>query len=292
MKIIIILLLTFNLFADQGKFEFKSNFGITTEGNLLAKFKDAKIALKAWLEDMADLYKGEVGIEFYDKPGPLYEDFKKNKLDMAVVSLSFFFENRTSIEKNSSDIWSLSIDNKKLSRYYLIANKKQHLKGFSNLKRKTMAIKKGDETAAMWLDKNSYEQNKVSSDKLLKIIKYEDKERTVLLNVFFGKTDYAIVTKDAWDVMLEFNPSLKKRIEVLEESENIFLPFIGFFSKDAHKKSVEVFFKVSSNLEDLNGGKRIIKMLNFNSIFKVDEKMLLKLDNYHNEYFRLKKKYR
>jgi hypothetical protein len=292
LKIIIILLLTLNLFADQGNFEFKSNFGITTEGNLLAKFKDAKIALKAWLDDMANLYKGEVGIEFYDKPELLYEDFKKNKIDMAVVSLSFFFENRASIEKNSTHIWSLSIDNKKFNRYYLIGNKKQHLKGFSNLKRKTMAIKKGDETAAIWLDKNSYEKNKVSSDKLLKIIKYEDKERTVLLNVFFGKTDYAIVTKDAWDVMLEFNPTLKKRIEILKESDNIFLPFIGFFSKNAHKKSVEVFFKVSSNLEELNGGKRIIKMLNFNSIFKVDDKMLLKLDNYHNDYFRLKKKYR
>lgn len=292
MKIIIILLLTLNLIADQGDFEFRSNFGITTEGNLLAKFKDAKIALKAWLEDMAVLYKGEVGIEFYDNPKPLYEDFKKNKLDMAVVNLPFFFENRTSIEKHSNHIWSLSIDNKKFNQYYLIANKKQKLKGFSSLKRKTLAIKKGDETAKIWLDKKSYKKNRVSSDKLLKQVKYESKERTVLLNVFFGKTDYAIVTKAAWDIMLEFNPTLKKRIEILEKSENIFLPFIGFFSKNAHEKSVEVFFKVSGNLEELSGGERIIKMLNFNSIFKVDDKMLLKLDNYYSEYFKLKEKYR
>ncbi len=292
MKIIIILLLTFNLFADQGEFQFKSNFGIISEGNLLAKFKDAKIALKAWLEDMAILYKGEVGIEFYDKPGPLYEDFKKNKLDMAVVSLSFFFENRASIEKNSNHSWTLSIDNKKYNQYYLVANKKQHLKGFTSFKRKTLAIKKGDENALTWLNKNSYEKNRVRSDKILKKIKYESKESTVLLNVFFGKTDYAVVTKEAWDIMLEFNPTLKKRIEILEKSENIFLPFIGFFSKNAHKKSVDVFFKVSSNLEELDGGKRIIKMLNFNSIFKVDEKMLLKLDYFYNEYFKLKKKYR
>lgn len=295
MKNIIILIFLVNLYADHTDhldLEFKSNYGMTTEGNILAKFKDAKVILTTWLEDMAGLHKGDVNIKFYDSSKPLYEDFKKNKLDMMVVDLPFFFENRAEIESKTSYMWSTYTNNKKFSQYYLLSNKTNNLKGFSELKNKKLSIKEGDLTAQIWLKKSSYQKNKKDSHKLLKSIKYESKERTVILNLYFGKTDYAIVTKDAWDIILDFNPSLKNKIEIIDKSEDIFFIFIGLFSKNANKKSIEFFSKIASDIEDIEGGKRISKMLSFNMFFKVENEDLEKLDIYYKEYFKLKHKYK
>ncbi|MCP4970013.1 MAG: hypothetical protein GY932_05390 [Arcobacter sp.] len=296
MKIIFILLLTINLLSDsEVNFKddsFNSIYGVTTEGNLLSRFKDSRIALKAWLEDIAKIYKGNVTMKFYDSSKPLYKDFTVNKLDMIIVDLPFFFKNKDDIENKSHHLWSMIIGEHKFDQLYLVANKSKNLKGFKDLKNKTIAIKKGNENIKIWLEKKSYEENKKSSNKLLKNIRIEKKDRTALLRVFFGKTDYAIVSKNSWNIMLELNPSFKNKIEILDMSDNIFLPFIGFFSKKANINSIDTFFKASNNLSEYEGGKQIVELLNIRSIYKVPNNTLIKLEKYYKEYFKLKESYK
>jgi len=154
LKYIILLLFFLNLYAEGTKLEFKSNYGMSTEGNLLSKFKDAKVVLSSWLEETSGIHKGDVNIEFYDNSKPLYADFKKNKLDMIVIDLPFFFENIDAILSQSSYLWSATINGKKVTKYYLLSNKSKNLNGFSDLKNKKMSIKKDDLNAIIWLKKN------------------------------------------------------------------------------------------------------------------------------------------
>lgn len=292
MKNVIILFLLINLYGDHNHSEFSSNYGLSTEGNILAKFKDAKVVLSRWLEDMAGLHQGDVNIEFYDTSKPLYEDFKKNKVDMMILDLPFFFENREEIELNTNYMWTSSFNGKKFNQYYLLSNKSSNLKGFSNLNNKKVSIKEGDLTAEIWLKNNSYIKNKKDSHKLLSSIEYENKERTVILNLFFGKTDYAIVSKDSWETILDFNPALKNKIVVLKKSENIFFPFIGIFAKDINKRKLEFFSKLTNSVSDIKGGKRISEMLQFDKIEKINKEDLQELSIYYKEYFKLKNKYK
>lgn len=107
--------------------------------------------------------------------------------------------------------------------------------------------------------------------------------------MFFGKADYAVVSKKAWEVIIGFNPSIKKKIALFESSENIFMNNIGLYSKYSSHENKESFFHEGSDLEAIRGSKKIIDILNFNYVYKMDEKALKKLEIYFDEYFELEK---
>ncbi|MAC84831.1 MAG: hypothetical protein CL624_11930 [Arcobacter sp.] len=288
-KLIIILQLTIFLSANE---KFESRFGFLSEGTLLSSFKDARVALKVWLEDIAISYNGKLDVEFYDTSEALYGALKNNELDMVLLDLPFFFKNKEDILKTTDNFWSLNISDVKYPQYYLIGKKSLNAKSFKDIKGKTIALKKGNGGAGVWLDKNSLIANKMSSIKALKSIYLKKKESTAILNVFFNKADFAVVRKETWDIISELNPSIKKKIEVIKKSEKIHIPFIGVFHKNTKKVTIKYFFKLSEDLKKIKGSGQIITLLKFNSLFRVDNEYLESLDKYYNEYFALKKKYK
>lgn len=292
MKLLIILFLSFSLYANAEHYKFEAKFGFLSGGTLLANFKDARIAVRAWLEDVANRYESSLDVIFYDTSKELYEDLKKNKIHMGVFDLPFFFRNKDDIYKNGTNFWSLSMNKTNFSQYYLISSIDKNYNNFKNIRNKKISLKKGNRVAYVWLDKNSLKENKASAKRVLSEIKYERKESTVILNVFFKKTDFAVVSKKTWDTMVELNPSISKKLKVIDKSDKIHYPFIGLFSKKAPEDSVKAFFSLSSDLKNLEGSEQIISMLKFDKIFKVDAESLIPLEKFYNEYFQLQKRYK
>lgn len=290
MKVLLILFLTIALYSHETTF--KSNFGFLLSGTLLSNFKDARVAVKAWLEDVALQNNSELNVLFYEDVNLLYNDLKKEKLDMIVVDLPFFFKNKENISKYSKNFWSLAFNKQKHLQYYLISQKTDTIKNFSGIKNKTISIKASDGTALTWFDKNSLIKNRKPFKELIKDIKYEKKESTVLLNVFFRRVDYAIVTKKLWNLMIELNPSISKKLKIVKKSKEMFLPFIGLFRKNSDKKTTKMFFDLSKDLKTLKGSEKVIDLLDFDYIFKLNEKNIRVLENYYLEYFDLQKQFK
>lgn len=176
----------------------------------------------------------------------------------------------------------------------MISNSEKDLKGFKDLKNKKLVLKDDDKIAKIWLDKNSYELNKNSSIKLLEELKKEKNDRRVVFNVFFGKSDYGIVTKEAWDIIVDFNPAIKKKVKVLEVSENIFIDNLGIYSKYSNKESRDFFFKKGNNPETLKSDTalKILDLLKLDGIFFIEYDFLNDLDKFFKEYFELEKRYK
>ncbi|WP_121628653.1 PhnD/SsuA/transferrin family substrate-binding protein [Poseidonibacter antarcticus] len=288
-KLLLIFTISLSLQAEN---KFESRFGFLSEGTLLSSFKDARVALKVWLEDVAVRYEGKLNIEFYDNSDSLYNALKNNELDMVVLDLPFFFKNKKDILETCDNFWALNMLDDKYSQYYLIAKKSLNAKNFKDIKGKTISLKKGNIGASVWLDKNSLISNKKSSKKITKRILEKKKESTAILNVFFNKSDFAIVRKKTWDIISELNPTISKKLEIVQKSEKIHIPFIGLFRKDINKLSIESFFKLSKDLNEIKGSQHIIALLKFNSLFRVNDDYLKNLDKYYNEYFMLQKKYK
>ena len=287
-KLLIVLFLVVFLHAEE-KNEFRYGF---LESNLLSSFPDAKVVAKRWLEEVISSDNTKVNIEFYDSSDALYKDFINKKLDVVVFDLVFFFENKINILKIADNFWSLNTIGDRYLEYLLIAKKSLNAKDFKSLKNKKISITKSDRSAIVWLDKNSLNINKSSSRKVLKEIILVKKENTALLNVFFNKSDFAIIPKETWDIASELNPSIKKKIVIVEKSEKIHIPFIGLFSKDFKKENIESFFESSENMDELNGGNELVELMKLDSLFKIEKENFHKLDKYYDEYFKLKMKYK
>jgi ABC-type phosphate/phosphonate transport system substrate-binding protein len=281
------------MFASEKKDNLTTFYGVKNNSETTSKFRDAKIALNSWLKEASSKYNAKVKVKFYDSNDFMYEEFKNDELDVITVDLLFYFKNETEIKNNSSHIWSMKMSEKTFDEYYLISRKSKNLDGFSDLKNRTLAIKKSDSNSKIWLDKESYLINKKISTKLLKELKLENKESTVILDVFFKKYDYGIVTKEAWDFLSEFNPAIKKKVKIISKSQDIFLPFIGFISKDASSNSVDVFFKLTEDFKAYIIKNSInFKSNTYDSLLNLDNDSLYILREYYNEYFELEKKYK
>ena len=294
---IVILLLNSNLLANNSSetnsktYVFTSTFGFLQTGTILNRFKDARVAMKVWLEDIALSYGGDLTLKFYDNSNSLYEDFKNQKVDMIVLNLPYYFENKAKIDNESVELWSIAMSEDRYVKYYLITSKNSKINSFKDIKGKTISLTSNDTVGNVWLDKNSLKQFKTTYTDVFKEVHPVLKESTALLNVFFKKRDLALISKRTWDTMIELNPSIKNKIKIIDETKEKHIPFIGFFSKYADKRSIDAFFELSANLEDLRGSSQVIDLLKFKKVIKVNEDSLVDLENYYNEYLKLKKRY-
>lgn len=294
---IVILLLNSNLLANNSSetnsktYEFSSTFGFLQTGTILNRFKDARVAVKVWLEDIALSYGGDLTLKFYDNTDTLYEDFKNQKVDMIVLNLPYYFENKVKIDNESVELWSIAMSEDRYVKYYLITSKNSNINSFRDVKGKTISLATNDTVGNVWLDKNALKLFKTTYINVFKEIHPVLKESTALLNVFFKKRDLALISKRTWDTMNELNPSIKNKIKIIDETKEKHLPFIGFFSKYTDKRSIDAFFELSANLEDLRGSSQVIDLLKFKKVIKINEESLVDLENYYNEYLKLKKRY-
>jgi hypothetical protein len=89
--------------------------------------------------------------------------------------------------------------------------------------------------------------------------------------------------------MLSLNPSIKNQVEVIKESEPIFLYGIGAFHKKASKELISGFEKqLIKNDSYTHEYTQLFKILDDVKIKKLDLKDLVKLDKFYDEYIRLK----
>lgn len=288
-KILLIISLSLSLNASRNS---DIKFGFLSEGTLLLSFPDAKIALKSWIEEVAIGKNEKVDVLFSDTSASLYSSLKKNELDMIVVDLPYFFKNKKDILKTSDDFWSLNMGNNKYSQYYLIAKKSLNAKSFKDIKNKTMSFEKGNKGAFIWLDKSSLIENKTPAKKILKKTFVVKNESRAILNIFFNKSDFAVVRKRTWDTATELNPSIAKKMYIVKKSKKINLSFIGFFRKGMNKNQINYFFEFTKDLKSLRNSGNMMDLLKFNNIFKIDDDSLNILTKYYDEYFTLKNKYK
>jgi ABC-type phosphate/phosphonate transport system substrate-binding protein len=287
LTLILILFLNSNLLANDNI----SRFGFLSYSNINLNFKDARDSLSSWIEDLGLSNNIKVSVEFYNTLDELFFAYKNGKLDMIVISFSDFYKNKTFLNNISKDYWSATFNEEKYTQFYLVSLKEKNINSFKDIQNATLSLEKYDTVSKLWFDKNSLTTNNKDSEKILKKIYFETKESTPLLNVFFKKSDLAIVTKDSWNSMVQLNPSIEKKIKIIERSEKIFLPFIGFFSKDTQEEKIDIFFKITSKIEDTIRVEELLSLLKFKSFFRLEDKYIDDMEIYFKEYYNLKEKY-
>lgn len=266
-------------------------FGFVSQSKIISNFKDARDSLSTWIEEIGKKYSVSLNVKFFPTSEVIYEKFLKKELDMIVVPLPYYFANKKEIDLHSRNYWTLSFSGNRFAQYYLITKNNSGFKDFKGINNKIVSYREFDEVAEIWLDKNSLIENKKSYIKLVKDTLKEEKESTVILDVFFDKAQFGIVTKKTWDVMVELNPAISKSISIIKKSDEIHLPFIGLFNEHSPKSAIDMFFNLTRDVRKLYNSEEMLDLLKFDSIFAIDSKYLDPLELYYNEYFQLKKKY-
>lgn len=287
-----ILLIVFFIFHTIKANDNTIKFAFTIDDIFLKyfKYKDARQSLRSWLKKLAKEKNIDLDIIYLENIINAKNDFINNDINILTLKVPLYIKYNKSLDKTTNEFWSLSFSKNDGSQYCLISNKKQNIKSFKDIENKTLAIIKQDRVMH-WLNKKVLEINKTTTKKILKKITKVEEESTVFFNVYFGKSDLGIISKNSWTIMNELNPSISKKVTLNKCSKIYFPLFIGLLNKNLSKKFVKKFFSTTLNIKEQENSENLQTLVPINHFYKISDKNLKELKNFYSEYNTLKKEY-
>lgn len=116
--------------------------------------------------------------------------------------------------------------------YLLLVREESGIRQVEDLKGRNLIIPSDNRSslAPIWLEVLCGEHGLGPAGRALTNITAASKTMHVILPVFFGKRDACIVTRNAWDVMGELNPQVKRQLRVVAVSKPV-VPIVTCFHR-------------------------------------------------------------
>lgn len=266
------------------------NFGFSDK-LVLPKFEKAREYLSIWLNKMGKNKNVKFQLQFYKNKDEILEKYLKGEIVFTVFDFKYFYKNFNSLKKNTHSYYVVDSENRKGSKYCLIARKDSKIDNLKKIKNKKLQVYEADEVGNIWLDKKSLQTNHKSFKNLISNTKYISKESTILLNVFFKKTDLGVIRKNIWDIMAELNPTISKNVKIITCSKESFIPTIAILSNRIDKKRIGKVLTLLNNFNSFSEGEQIFNLFDISNVADIKKSQILKMQKFYNEYIILKKKY-
>ena len=284
--IFIFLFLNVTSYAEE-----KLVFGITVGQNYVADEHRIRKLAANMINKMNVDYKKDFNVIFYDDQETLLKDYKdKRTINAVVIFPDFYYDNKELIKKISKNPFIYKSSAASNSQLYLIANKNSKINTINDIKNKTFMNTDFNSTYSTWLDyltlknlNNTYK--KVIANQLM-----SSKSSTALLDVYFNKADFCVIEKETYVNMLILNPSLEKKLKIIDKSPEIFFSALTAIHKDATPELITLINEILDNKIFKDDFKEFLKLINLDSALRVEFEDLKNLEKFYSEYKSLKGK--
>ncbi len=268
-----------------------NKFGVLVDGLSYIHNKDAKIAIKVWLNELAsEDYDKEVVLDFYDTKEKVLREFINGEVEHLTLNPMHYLENKSKLDPNIKDLYIFLETKDDYLSYVLVTKNSEKIKSIKNLKNYTIGIEKDDYLELLYLDHTLLQNRLPLHQKYFSEIKTYDKDSRVLMKLFFNKIDACIVPKTTWDMMTEMNPQIAKKLKILDKSEKIFIQALSLISKKMNDKLYKVHQYNADRLQSSPKGQQILTLLKSKVYKSVDKTYLSPMVDYYQEYLALKKR--
>jgi len=261
-------------------------------GILTTNFKNKdfiSLAVKVFEKDFSKtLNKEIIKIKLYKKEANLLHDFTNNKLKIMVSHPFFYFDNKKIIDKYQSYIWYASSNQATTQEYYLIshANAKNVLQNVSQYKLLTIDM---DANSYIWFKYLYYKKFKKSP--LLRKHSVLSKESKIIYNVFFNPNTLGVITKTAYELMVELNPQIKYKTKIIKKSTAMFVQLMGFNHNNLNEEESILLNKAAANLRDVLGASQLSDFAAVKIFLEYTNNELERFYDFYKEYNNLRNKY-
>ena len=245
--------------------------------------KEAKVALNIWKKQFPDINNPlDVEATLYESEKRLLDDFLNNRISAFISDATFYYKNRKVLEKNMHYKWIMSRSKNKFEQFYLLKNRNSKI-DYENLNKNVNIYYKAD-LARTWFETILYKKNKKKNYNFEK----QEKAKKLIFNPFFNKNDISIVGKDLYDSMVDLNPQIKEKLEIIRKSKPIFFRAIGLTRKGLNKETYLWLDKLAEKLNKKEDKIKAISFLKLSSIYMLEDNEVKDLDTFFKEYFKQK----
>jgi phosphonate transport system substrate-binding protein len=243
---------------------------------------DARAAMKVWVRELTGTIKPEFRLQtvFVNDIGNLNASSLKNAALICVNSIDYLdYKAKLNLE---GAFVPLRNDNV-FSTYILLTN--NNVENIRELKNRNMGIGRENNhlIASMWLNDLLNNYNLPPADQFFRI-KESDKESQIILSLFFKQLDACVVTRNAYNLMVELNPQIGKRLKIIAVSPKIVLTVTSFsknFKSIKHRKKI---IESAERLSSYINGKQILTLMNIDKVVPFKKEYLNNLKTILSEY--------
>lgn len=147
-------------------------------------------------------------------------------------------------------------------RYVLITSRQKPFRDLADLRNARLRIERGGtgDIARLWLESRVKASGLLSAETLFQRIQTVDKASHAVLPVFFGQADACVVSRAAFETVVELNPQLGEQLFVLAESPG-YLSTLVCAVQEIESLPTEVIFGFSEFLENDDEGKQLLLLI-------------------------------
>ena len=284
--IFIFLFLNVTSYAEE-----KLVFGVTVGQNYAADEHRIRKLAANLINKMNIEYKKDFNVIFYDDQETLLKDYKdKRTINAIVIYPAFYFDNKNLIKEISKNPFIYKSSAASNSQLYLIANKNSKINSINDIKNKTFMNTDFNDTYATWLDYLTLKNLNNTYKKVIATQLMSSKSSTALLDVYFNKADFCVIEKETYVNMLILNPSLEKKLKVVEKSPEIFFSAITTIHKEATPELITLINEILDKKTFKDDFKEFLKLINLDSASRIEFEDLKNLEKFYSEYKSLKGK--
>jgi len=198
---------------------------------------DIQISLNYWVKELTST----IGIDqvysiLYEDIHKMNTDFSRGELDMIIVPpilLSMYFD-RTLLSDSFLGVYELG----KIDHLIIISNDQNDTNNLPIYQDKHIQLPKDDLLAEIFVSSEVIRLHKKGYKQTFSSISYKDKNQRMILGVFFGKVDMAVIYESALNVMIEMNPQLANTIKVIKKFPLKGRNYSYFHKNYIHQKSL------------------------------------------------------
>ncbi len=157
----------------------------------------------------------------------------------------------------------------------LLVRRDQGIRDISQLKGKRLIVHSGPiiETAHLWLSSVMARRSLPDYERFFGSDKEVNKASQAVLPVFFKQSDACLVSKSAYETMVELNPQIGKELTVLLSSDKL-LDGIFCFHKLLRADIKAKMTKIAVNIHSTASGKQILTLFQIDDITPFNPSML------------------
>jgi ABC-type phosphate/phosphonate transport system substrate-binding protein len=228
---------------------------------------DTTIATNMIIDKIFGLMGMESDVKFYEDANNLKNDLSKNLVDGVFVNIFDYFAMEHLI--NPDYIYALTLGPEIFEKTLLITHKNLQISKLEDLSGRSITIPSGHHLGKKYLDLELMKRGLSKSEHFFSTTREVVDINSAIIDLFFGKTDCALVTDIAFKLASELNKQIPKSLDVLLTS-NQMIPQIIALNKNISKITVE---KVDHNIVNAHKSQHVKHLL---SLFRAKKIIKLK----------------
>jgi len=252
--------------------------------NYYVDLADIEISLKFWLQEVTkELAIPTAETFFFENYHDLSAAFFRGEIDLLIaqpLAVVMYFDK----EFLAEGFYSKREENEEEALLLLVRS--ESIANLGQMAGKRLILPANDKLAEFFLETTTLNASQKSFVNLFSKIETATKMNRMILSLFFGRSDVALVYKSSYELMVEMNPQINSRIKILK-SFPVLSKNMGFLRKNYLKRTriVENIRKFSIHPR----GRQIMNVFHCSAVGIVSaKKALAPFEQFYQSYLALK----